>query len=747
MTSTATHLASHVTIKAAQSNLDKLQHWFMQKVAPLKTVYPSEYKTWLKELGSIREQLHKTGSIRVALIGSTGAGKSTFLNAVLGQQVLPVGVMEPCTAFVTVVRYQADEGYSVVIDFATAQDWQSEIEAFIATSAPGDSEDDGISKQIIHAYRKKMEALYGIKLDREASPEAVRQLKIPAEALDVLQSGGRKKWKFDDTKSMLDQLRKLVRGESALWPLVKQVTISGPYDGLRGGVELVDLPGLNDPNEARIEVTREFLRSSPFVWLVFPMVRGLTKDLREVLVSEKLLRTLILSGTYNALSLIGTKADDIDFDSAPQFGLDPNSCTQAELIQAFRDQTVIKAREQLQEFVRDLSHHGDSPETLARMIDLAANVRVHAVSASAFNVLNKVLRSNKDYGIHHADDTGIPAIHDHLSQIVHEVGEGLIARTSITRTLQLRDEVAFFFRAEASRHTPEVARTRQALEAEIHNLQTRIEKAGTYAKAQLEASREKFLGRIKPLAQASMQSLHRTFENWRNIHWATLRALMHRDGVFKSPSSGKVFDLNADLTEPLMKHLPMSWEQYFTDDLGRARSDYVLRITEAGSDFGHRVQLIVGQLGVEPDGMLKRQLKWFEEKVTLLSQRCTHTLEDQVSERRRELASKITLVSRDALKPAFAAAKLEAGPGMKARMLDHIIPVAGKAAPVIFSTIHTDLTEGIAGLESVFLRLLDDLLQVTLEQAKTVANNATIDLDDAAVPTEVRDVLDSVPEL
>jgi hypothetical protein len=736
-----------VTIEAAQRNLDNLQHWFIHKVAPLKSVYPAEYKNWLKELGSIREQLQKTGSIRVALIGSTGAGKSTFLNAVLGQQVLPVGVMEPCTAFVTVVRYQADEGYSVAIDFATAQDWQSEIEAFIATSAPGDSDEDGISKQIVHAYRKKMEALYGIKIDREASPEAIRQLKIPAEALDVLKSGGRKKWKFDDAKSMLDQLRKLVRGESALWPLVKQVTISGPYDGLRGGVELVDLPGLNDPNEARIEVTREFLRSSPFVWLVFPMVRGLTKDLREVLVGEKLLRTLILSGTYNALSLIGTKADDIDFDSASQFGLDPDTCNRTELIQAFRDQTVIKAREQLQEFVRDLSHHGDSPETLARMLDLAANVRVHAVSASAFNVLNKVLRSTKDYGINHVDATGIPAIHIHLSQIVHEVGEGLIARTSVTRTQQLRDEVAFFFRAEASRNSPQVARTRQALETEIHNLEARIEKAGIHAKAQLEASREKFLSRIRPLAQVSMQSLHRTFENWRNIHWATLRALMHRDGVFKSPSNGKVFDLNADLTEPLMKHLPMSWEQYFTDDLGRARSDYVLRITEAGSDFGHRVQLIVGQYGVKPDGMLKRQLKWFEEKVTLLSQRCNHTLEDQVSERRRELASKIALVSRDALKPAFAAAKLEAGPGMKARMLDHIVPVAGKAAPVIFSTIHTDLTEGTAGLESVFLRLLDDLLQVTLEQAKTVANNAAIDLDEASVPPEMREILDSVPAL
>ena len=92
--------------------------------------------------------------------------------------------------------------------------------------------------------------------------------------------------------------------------------MSGPYPFLAGGLELVDLPGLNDPNEARVEVTREFLRTAPFVWVVFPMVRGITEDVQRILREEKLLRTLVLSGTYSALSLVGTKADDIDTNIA-----------------------------------------------------------------------------------------------------------------------------------------------------------------------------------------------------------------------------------------------------------------------------------------------------------------------------------------------------------------------------------------------------------------------------------------------
>ena len=43
---------------------------------------------------------------------------------------------------------------------------------------------------------------------------------------------------------------------------MKEVNVSGPYACLAGGLEFVDLPGLNDPNEARVEVTREYLRGT-----------------------------------------------------------------------------------------------------------------------------------------------------------------------------------------------------------------------------------------------------------------------------------------------------------------------------------------------------------------------------------------------------------------------------------------------------------------------------------------------------
>ena len=247
-------------------------------------------------------------------------------------------------------------------------------------------------------------------------------------------------------------LKKLIRGESSPWPLVKQVNVSGPYPCLAGGLELVDLSGLNDPNEARVEVTREFLRTSPFVWVVFSMVRGLTEDIQRILREEKLLRTLVLSGTYGSLSLVGTKSDDIDTNIADQLGL-PDDCTAAELVSAYRDQTVNEARTQLEQMVRDLASHNEGGETLTRMIEVARRVRVHATSARGYNKLVGVGRLRKDYGITDVNETGIPGVHEHLADIGRQAGAVFNARTALNRLDRLRDEITFFF-AQGRRPQP-----------------------------------------------------------------------------------------------------------------------------------------------------------------------------------------------------------------------------------------------------------------------------------------------------
>ena len=157
--------------------------------------------------------------------------------------------------------------------------------------------------------------------------------------------------------------------------------------------------------------------------------------------------------------------------------------------------------------------------------------------------------------------------------------------------------------------------------------------------------------------------MRKSCKTWTGIHHGTLSAIVNHDGIFRSPSTGKSFDLNSDMTDPLLNQLPVSWERYFTEDLGRVQEDFVRRIKEAGTSFCQRATLIAELTLKRNDELLGKQLNWFEEKVALLAQIAGSRLIEAVTERRRELANKIPLVARQSMLPAYAAASEEKGPG------------------------------------------------------------------------------------
>lgn len=736
--------------------LEKTQHefklvsdWFEANVVPIASVrYPLELAQWRKEISLLRGLLEKPDRLRIAMIGSTGAGKSTFLNAVLGSQVLPVGVMQPCTAFVTLVRHAPGSAYTVEVEFCSRADWNAEVSAFAAFLRPGDDESSGgevESKRLLSAARKRVQAVLGDAVTDDITSEALVALPLPEEAERILAADRMRTHRFDKAADMQDFLKRLIRGESSTWPLVKQVSISGPYECLAGGLELVDLPGLNDPNAARVEVTREFLRTSPFIWLMFPMVRGLTQDIQTILGEEKLLRTLVFSGTYNALSLIGTKCDEIDVDAASQLGLSEEADL-PDIIREYCRQTESSARDQLVEMVRDLAGKDDDSETLNRMLDMARKISVHTTSASAYMKLAKIGHLRKDYGIEVMEETGIPGIHAHLSQIAREAGAEFSALMASRRLDQLRSEIAFFFRAQATHGSPESNGLRTRIQAARQSFIGKVDNAKEDAERKLTIYRESFIDGLRPMLQSSIEGVRRVCQQWSGTHFMTLKAIVLRDGVFKSPSNGKYFDFNADLTEPLMGRLPVSWERYFTDQLGRVVDDFAVRVDAAGGAFCEQVRLII-DMGVKRNvSLLDEQLKWFEAKVKLLVQESKARIQSEVTSRRSELAASIPLVARNYMIPAYEEAKSESGRGMKERMLSKLEGIAMRSAPSIYGTIQKDLLEGLTDVESLMLGALKSLRIAAEEQAAKVADNAGIDIDEAVIDPAIKNLLDEMPK-
>ncbi|MEZ4503015.1 MAG: dynamin family protein [Dehalococcoidia bacterium] len=736
-------------LNEVDAEVTALSRWFNERLAQLEAGEDREaFEGWRRELAAIRALIDEPNRVRVALIGTTGAGKSTFLNAVLRQEVLPVGVMHPCTAFVTAVSYRPGHAYEVTVRYATREEWRRDVEAFAAMLEPGEADVGGGERletsRMLEVARKRLQGVYGDRLSDDAAATEVLAVELPEAAQEVFRGPSVQGQEFAEPKEMLNYVRGLIRGESPLWPLVQEVSIRGPYEALRGGVELVDLPGLNDPNEARVEVTREYLRTSPFVWLIFPMVRGLTADIQRILSEEKILRTLVLNGTYSGLALVGTKADDIDMDSAEQLGL-PDDCEFSELVAAYRDQTVLEARGQLEEIVRGLPDSAEVRETHDRMIEMARSVRVHTTSASAYNKLAGVGRLRRDYGLEDVSETGIPGIHEHLAEISRAAGADFSAYAARDRAEQLKHEIELYFRAKGEASSPKVEEARDRFRRQSEDFNRDVVGYREQAARQLELHRQRFLERLDPIFAQSAAGVVRTAEGWRGLYWSTLRAIVQRDGVFRSPSTGKSHDLNADLSEPFLAALPVFWEKYFTDDLGSVTREFVVRLEEAGKHLCDKIALTAELLSGSVDNPMGDQLTWFRQKVELTASDAERHVTQVVRERRSELATSLPVVAQQRMRPAYVRSRGERGRGMKARMLDHLETTASEASRPMYDTMQSMILEGLGDLEVQITGLYERLSATAAEQARIVVNNANVGIDEASRDPVVEDALRAMP--
>lgn len=734
--------ASGRWVVKAIEDLESLSSWFERGAARIsRERFPREFASWGRELEAIRAILKRPRRIRIALVGTTGSGKSTLLNAILGQQLLPVGVMKPCTAFVTTVRYSAGPEYGIKVRYCKPEEWQKDLETLI-TALQKDAEGEEIDRHFLAAARKRLQAVYG----NEFADDLIERLPpLPAEVKKVFSRGSIENTIFEDHRPMLAYLRSLVRGESRLWPLIKEVNIAGPYACLQGGLELVDLPGLNDPNEARVEVTRTFLRSSPFIWVVFAMARGLTRDIHEILKEEKLLRDIVLSGRYESFSLVGTRMDEIDTDACEQFDL-PEDCARQELIREYRRQTVREVRNQLVQLVQELAQPGEEGETLSRMTGLARRIVVHTTSASAYNKLKGIVPLRKDFGIEEAQKTGIPKIHKHLERIARNHGAASNAREALRRIEALREEIAFFFRAKARSSSEKLVEARDRFAKEHHAFGQKLDDARKKTRERLTLFRERFLERIDPFFEQSAQGVEQAIQEWRSIHWATLKAVAQRNGVFRSPSSGRRYDFNRNIAEPLLSRLPLAWEQYFTDDLGRVTCQFSVQVAESVNSFCEKIRLVAEMLFKQADSRFEVQLDWFQEKISLLTDESTKKIVSEVSQRRRDLAERIPRVVQERLMPAYDRAKSARGSALKQRILEHLEPAAIQSARPTYNAIQQDLIEGLRDLETSLQGLYKQLADSAAEQAQIVVHNANIAVQEIAEDPVIAELLAAMPQ-
>jgi GTP-binding protein EngB required for normal cell division len=188
----------------------------------------------------------------VAVMGEFNAGKSSFVNALAGRAIAPVGVT-PTTATINVLRYGPGGGRAVYHD-GTAQELSPDSEPWEGSEPP------------------------------------------------AMGSGGKAAFPRRDTETVTGFLNALDDEAAAA---IRQVEIFAPLETLRR-VEIVDTPGLNSLRSAHEKIARDFLNEADAIVWVFAAGQAAKATEREAL-------TLARAAGKRVLAVIN-KVDGVSTD-------------------------------------------------------------------------------------------------------------------------------------------------------------------------------------------------------------------------------------------------------------------------------------------------------------------------------------------------------------------------------------------------------------------------------------------------
>ncbi|KAF2212230.1 hypothetical protein CERZMDRAFT_67917 [Cercospora zeae-maydis SCOH1-5] len=296
-------------------------------------------QAWLAHIDRVRKEAVQNRTV-VGVVGNTGAGKSSVINAMLDEErLVPTNCMRACTAVVTELsyNYSNDERakYRAEIEFIKPEEWRKELnvlfqEAFddsgrVSAEVSNQDSEAGV------AYAK-IRAVYFKKTREMLANTTIESLMADKKVRSVL--GTTRKITSPDVRSFYEKLQQVIdskekgqekrdkHGKSGTrrvfehWPLIKVVKIYVKSPALSTGAVIVDLPGVHDSNAARAAVAEGYMKQCTGLWIVAPITRAVDDKAAKNLLGDTFKRQLKFDGTYSAVTFICSKTDDISVTEA-----------------------------------------------------------------------------------------------------------------------------------------------------------------------------------------------------------------------------------------------------------------------------------------------------------------------------------------------------------------------------------------------------------------------------------------------
>jgi len=212
-----------IEAKAIINNLREVSEKSVRKVlSDEKGKFQHDLSLIERQLGGEDENFCFT----VGVVGVFNTGKSMLLNALLCRDLLSTGIL-PETAAITTLKYSEQD--KAVVHYWKLEEWRS-LELY----AKSEKEKESKLSKFFKSF-KKIEDTFGSKLSEFITPSG-RSEEVPLNRLKEYTSANDKK------------------GHAGL---VREVEIGTTIDFCRDNIQIVDTPGLNDPNKLREIITVE----------------------------------------------------------------------------------------------------------------------------------------------------------------------------------------------------------------------------------------------------------------------------------------------------------------------------------------------------------------------------------------------------------------------------------------------------------------------------------------------------------